>query len=183
MSDKDTQAKARFEPPPWEREAFDALAARRAEEQAALEALAAASAASAAAAAAEANQQEKPQDPWAEEPIAKTGGLLETDGGEETQAARKPAGSADEKVVEAMLLQLQAEEKTDPTVTRWVGWIASALTFALGGAMLIYGLLAARDSGGKFANVVGSGVLSIFGLCFMGMALWVWISTNRSKGR
>jgi hypothetical protein len=185
MSDPDTKAKGTFEPPPWEREAFEALAARRAEEQAAANMLAAAASAAG-----------RPGDAAmiaAEEP---TVGEVETDLAERTDAGAVDAGPAsqvsratlprapvDDKAVEAMLLQLQAQERSDGSTTKWVGWVASAITFVLGAAMLIFGLLAARDSAGKFANVVGSGVLSVFGLCFMGMALWVWISTNRSRGR
>jgi ATP-dependent exoDNAse (exonuclease V) beta subunit len=179
MSDKDTQAKGKFEPPPWEREAFDALAARRTEEQAAQDLLAAVAAAAAAA------EPEKPADPWQEVPLAKPDDVaLIVTAADPTAPRTDPAAAAtDEKAVEAMLLQLQAEESSDRSATKWVGWIASAVTFVLGASMLIFGLLAARDSGGKFANVVGSGVLSVFGLCFMGMALWVWISTSRSRGR
>ena len=185
MSDNETQARGKFEPPPWEREAFEALAARRAEEQAAANMLAAAASAAG-----------RPGDAAiiaTEEPAV---GELETDPAERTDAGAVDAGpasrvsratllgaSVDEQAVEAMLLQLQAEERSDGSTTKWVGWIASAVTFVLGAGMLIFGLLAARDSGGKFANVIGSGVLSVFGLCFMGMALWVWITTSRSRGR
>ena len=176
MGDNEVQAKGKFEPPPWEREAFDALAARRAEEQTTAGLLAAAASAAGLAGDVAAIA--------AEEPIpSEVESVLESKAGAEPVSAKPVPAAMDDPAVEAMLLKLQAEERTDSGATKWAGWIASAITFVLGAAMLIFGLLAARDSGGKFANVVGSGVLSVFGLCFMGMALWVWISTSRSKGR
>jgi hypothetical protein len=178
MSDNETQAKSKFEPPPWERAAFEALAARRAEEQAAANMLAAAASAAGRSGDAAIITAEEP--PVSALDVAPAKG---TDARAVETAPASPAAPVDEASVQAMLLQLQAEERSDGSATKWVGWIASAITFVLGSAMLIFGLLAARDSAGKFANVVGSGVLSVFGLCFMGMAVWVWISTSRSRGR
>jgi len=176
MSDKQTQTRGKFEPPPWEREAFDALAARRAEEQATVDLLAAAGSA--------AGQAGDVAAIAAEDPIpTEVEFVLEPRADAEPVGAKPAPVAVDDPAVQAMLLKLQAEERTDSGATKWAGWIASAITFVLGAAMLIFGLLAARDSGGKFANVIGSGVLSVFGLCFMGMALWVWITTSRSRGR
>jgi hypothetical protein len=185
MSDPDTKSTGKFEPPPWEREAFEALAARRAEEQATANILAAAASAAgkpgdAAIIAAEEPTVREVESGLAERTVAVA---VDAGPGSRVSTATVPGAPADDRAVEAMLMQLQAEERSDGSTTKWVGWVASAITFVLGAAMLIFGLLAARDSGGKFANVVGSGVLSVFGLCFMGMALWVWISTNRSRGR
>jgi hypothetical protein len=172
----DGKGTTRFEPPPWEREAFDALAARRAEEDAARAALEAAESA-----APSAPVQEP--DPWDEVPAVKTPAedAVAGDAGADTTGAarRKP----DELAVEAMLIQLQGEERSDSRATAWVGWIASAITLALGTGMLITGLAMVRRGNGASVTVIGSAVLSVFGLVFIGMALWVWITTSRSRGR
>jgi hypothetical protein len=57
------------------------------------------------------------------------------------------------------------------------------VTFVLGAAVLVYGLLSLRSADKGLASVLGSAVLTIFGMSFMGMAVWVWIRTNRSRGR
>jgi hypothetical protein len=175
MSDRGASPRARFEPPPWEQEAFDALAAKRAEEQAARQALLEAGL----------GVPGVSVDAWAEEPAAKP-----AEPGEEGEAA--PEGhtgraavdrSATDKAAAALLLRLQQEERDEGHASKWVGRIASVVTFVLGAAMLVAGLAMVRTGGSKPVTVIGSGVLSVFGLAFIGMALWVWISTNRSRGR
>jgi hypothetical protein len=104
----------------------------------------------------------------------------------ETAAAQASAPgtiAVDDKAVKAMLSQLQAEERTDSGAALWVGWVSAAVTFALGSAVLVYGILSLKNADKGLASVLGSAVLTIFGLCFMGMAVWVWIKTNRSRGR
>jgi hypothetical protein len=123
-------------------------------------------------------------DPWDEVPdepvIVPGGGIVEPD--PDPVVAGRPA-AVDERAVEAMLIQLQSEERAGAHVAKKIGLIASALTCALGLGMLIAGLVMMRVGAGKQAAMIGSLVLSVFGLCFMGMAAWVWISTTRSKGR
>jgi hypothetical protein len=174
MAEEGVSGKAQFEPPPWEREAFEALAARRAEEEAAKAILRAADSVSASPV-----QEPDPETPSAPEPQAAASVLEPV-----APAVAGPAAVAvDARAVEAMLLQLQSEERTDGRAARWVGWAASALTLVLGLAMLIVGLMMARSGGGTSVGMLGSAVLSIFGLSFMGMAVWVWVTTNRSRGR
>jgi hypothetical protein len=182
MSDRDAPPRAKFEPPPWEQEAFEALAAKRAEEQAARQALLEAG-------------LEVPgvsADAWAEEPAAKPAEPV----AEPAVAARegepapaREAGratidrSAADKAADALLVQLQLEERDEGYASKWVGRIASVVTFVLGAGMLVAGIAMVRTGSGKAVTVIGSGVLSVFGLAFIGMALWVWISTDRSRGR
>jgi hypothetical protein len=174
MSDEQGQGKPRFEPPPWEREAFEALAARRAEDEALQAVLDGVKAerASARAAAEEVISSAAAATPLpAEVPVVGAG------------AVPKPATPADDKHVQAMLMQLQREEYTDGKGAVLVGWIAAAVTMVLGGWMLVVGLRMASAAAGKTAGVMGSAVLSIFGLCFIGMSVWVWVRTTRLKGR
>jgi hypothetical protein len=170
MSDKDTQTRSKFEPPPWEREAFEALAAKRAEEQAVQDTLKAAAVA-------------KPEEMVATTTDATSAPMVETIETAAAQASAPGTVAVDDKAVKAMLSQLQAEERTDGGAALWVGWVSAAVTFVLGAAVLVYGLLSLRSADKGLASVLGSAVLTIFGMSFMGMAVWVWIRTNRSRGR
>jgi hypothetical protein len=198
MVDGDGTRKARFEPPPWEKEAFEALAARRAEEEAAravVEAI-------------ETNPTAPFQEPGSTAEASAEPAILLIPGGVDgdledadlapadlalvpaSEPAAAPASSApapkpviDERMVEAMLIQLKGEEQVVGGGAKRVGQVASVLTFALGLGMLIVGLVMMRSGGGTSVAVIGSAVLAVFGLCFIGMASWVWITTNRTRGR
>ena len=167
-----------FEPPPWEREAFEALARRKAEEQAALDRLAA-------------------PDPAAEAPADSRAGAVPaeviapaaeaapgSDGPEMTRAAKSAA--VDERQVQAMLLELSREETTDTGHVTLVARIAAVITAAVGIGMFAGGLMTlgnAKDAAKRtLATTMASGALSVFGLCFAAIAVWVWVRSNRVKG-
>jgi len=173
MGDQDVNGRTGFEPPPWEREAFDALAARRAEEQMTRQVLEAAAVSPAA----------PIQEP--DEPLLAAIEAPGATGGQDPAADKAPAPkpATDERVVQAMLVQLQSEERADRNATKWVAWAASGFTVVLGLAMLVAGLLMIGKGGGTSIGAIGSAVLSVFGLVFIGMAAWVWITTSRSRGR
>ena len=177
MGDEEKQGKPRFEPPPWEVEAFEALAAKRAEQEA--EARAVAEALSAAAV----TEAQDPQAPDGEP--AESGSAAADPARETEQAAPAPARKEepDSRLVQAMMLQLQREERSDGKSAVIVGVVAAGVTMALGVAMLIGGLNIARTAAGKSSAVIGSAVLSVFGLIFIGMAAWVWVTATRVKGR
>jgi hypothetical protein len=175
MGDEEVVGKSRFEPPPWEKEAFEALAAKRADEEAARAAIVAAESAVAA-------PVQEP-DPWDEVPVvvasADGAAVAGTPGPTGTSGGPKP----DEKAVEAMLMRLQNEERADARAAKMVGWVASAVTVVLGLGMLIAGIVMAARGIGTPVAAIGSLVLVVFGLAFIGMAIWMWVSTNRSRGR
>jgi VIT1/CCC1 family predicted Fe2+/Mn2+ transporter len=175
MGDEDKQGGARFEPPPWEREAFEALAAKRAEQEAEARTVA-----EALAAAAKAGESATAEQEAAPETLPTLIGAQVTP---EAAEPPRPAAEPDSKVVQAMMMQLAREEYTDRRSTKVVAWVASGITVALGASMLVWGLLIASRAGGKGTAVIGSAVLSVFGLSFIGMAVWVWISTSRVRGR
>jgi len=185
-SSDDASVKPRFEPPPWEKEAFDALAARRAEEQIAREALeaariaavvadgpAAASLEEAAAAVPEAIAADAPTD----EAVTNAPDAAEID----PPVAATP--KVEKHVVDAMLLQLASEERTGTIAAARVSQVVAALLMALGSGMAIGGLSLMRSANGRQIIIIGSLVLTVFGMMFMGMAVWVWIATSRSRGR
>jgi hypothetical protein len=174
MSDDDKSPKPRFEPPPWEVEAFQALAAKRAEQKAA-----------------------KQEDDEASSVVPISGlltGAARAQGepGAEgvddslSNGSGKKGGqelAPDAKVVDAMIMQLAREEASDRRSSTLVTWVATVITALLGVSMMIGGISVASQSHGMSTALVGSGVLVVFGLSFIGMAAWVWVSTNRARGR
>ena len=162
MSEEKKVAPRAFEPPPWEREAFEALARKRAEEQAALEALAAAerAASGSEATTAEALAGDAP----AAEP------------------AQPAAPAVDDRQVQVMLMELGREETTPTRSVQLIARIAAVITGLIGAGMLAAGIFALQKAGGSTVGVMGSGALSVFGMCFFGMAAWVWVRSNRVRG-
>jgi len=187
MGDEVKRDVRQFEPPPWEREAFDALARKKAEEQAALDLLAALN------------------------PSAKDPGELQAEAmAAEVLAARAVAARAaesaagvddpaiastvapatvaavDERQVQAMLLELSKEETIGVGPVRLIARIAAAITAAVGLGMLVGGLMSlgtARDAAKRtLATTMASGALSVFGMCFVAIAAWVWIRSNSMRG-
>jgi len=185
MSDEARNNNGKFEPPPWELEAFEALARKRTDEQAALEALAGAIApADAGAAPSESTsvvteEIESIVDGSVPEPAEVVVG--DAPKGPEGVPEKTEAQKIDERRVQAMLLELGREETANTGSIKLVARIASIVTAIVGFGMLFGGLMAIQSAGGTSAGVMGSGALSVFGLCFVAMAVWVWVGSNRTK--
>ena len=156
-----------FEPPPWEREAFEALARKKAEEQAALDLLS--------------TPHPSPKAPAEPQAEAATGAVDPA-----PAATPTPAAAVDERQVQAMLLELSKEETIGAGPIKLIARIAAAITAAVGLGMLIGGLMSlgtAQDAAKRtLATTMASGALSVFGMCFVAIAAWVWIRSNRMKG-
>ncbi len=190
MSEEVKREARRFEPPPWEKDAFEALARKKAEDQEALEALAAAEAEAAAVVdTVETLGAEAPTvTPTEDRPEADEAAAGVDAGAAAQPAAASPvvaAPAVGEHQVQAMLLDLSMEETTDTGRITLVARIASVITAIAGGGMVFAGLSAMQglDPAKRTAiTAMGSGALSVFGLCFVGMAVWVWIRSNRVKG-
>lgn len=169
MSDQEKTG-TRFEPPPWEKEAFEALARRREEEaeaaRIAAEALAGAvvSPAVEVVTVAAAVPAETAVSESSDEGVAASAVVLE------------------ERHVQAMLMQLRHEEPRFGKNAQAIGLVAVGFTAVIGLAMLVGGLLVASSSNGKATALAGGAVICIFGLSFLGMSVWVWSSMSRVKG-
>lgn len=149
----------RFEPPPWEREQFEAL--------------------------------QKRTDP-AEESFPAEGERIAL--ADEAEAmmppvtpAAKPAPAprmppVHEARVEAMLIQLGAEEPRVDQHLRIVGTLSSALAMFFGLCMFVWGALAFAKSRGEIAAVVGAMIVLGMGLVFGIMGLWFGIRVTRGQG-
>ncbi|MDO8963542.1 MAG: hypothetical protein Q7W30_03520 [Coriobacteriia bacterium] len=162
--------KAAFEPPPWERDAFDELARRRAAEEARAEAATAAIAAEAAAGAGEIPEpavtttESVPEDPAA------------------TPGPPAPKAELDDRLVEAMLVQLQGEVPSVQAVARPVAGAASALMVLFGLIVLGMSIVFVRDAAGNGLATAGAVMVGLLGLSFIAGAIVVWVRATRGKG-
>jgi hypothetical protein len=187
MGDEQKRDPRQFEPPPWERDAFEALARKKAEEQDALNILALTQVASGAPDTSIADVL------IAEAMAAKSGGASPANavavaGGADVSVGTRPAVAVvDEHRVKAMLMELSKEEKADTGHIQLIARIASVITAAVGAGMLVGGLMTLAGSSQDAAKrtittTMASGALSVFGLCFMAIAAWVWVRSNHVKG-
>jgi hypothetical protein len=187
MDDDKRRDVRQFEPPPWERDAFEALARKKAEEQAALDLLAALS--PSVKEPAELQAEAMAAEVLAAKAVAAQAAVATAGVHDPAIApATKPvaAASVDERQVQAMLLELSREETTDTGHIRLIARIAAVITAAVGTGMLAGGLMTlggSQDAAKRtLATTMASGALSVFGLCFVAIAAWVWIRSNRVKG-
>jgi hypothetical protein len=160
MSDGQRREKPKFEPPPWEREAFDEFARRRAEREAV-----------------DIRRAAKAQEaqPGVVTPSVASGAAVQRD----SKGAPK-AGALDETKVDAMLQELRAEETT-PSVAGGMARLAGGMTAVIGAAMTVVGLLSLVRTRGGF-SLLGSLTVTVFGLGFLGLGAWVWMSSKSAKG-
>lgn len=165
----------RFEPPPWEADAFQELQRKLGEEQAEEEI----------ASAIESLEADGAEAPVPANPAVDAAREAQTVGAGWAAKPDEPVGEGgvDDRVVLEMLAGLAAEE---PPATRgvWKVAIASALLLgALGLVLVIWGVAAVVGS--KTTGVVGSfggTVLLVFGAGFVAAALWLVVRTLRQRG-
>ena len=195
MGDEVKRDPRQFEPPPWERDAFEALARKKAEEQEALRILALAQEAAGTADTSIADalvaevmaEKSEAASPVMVDAIAADAEVPAGERPASTPAVAPAAATVDERRVQAMLMELSKEETADTGHIQLVARIASVITAAVGGGMLIGGLVTlagtSQDAAKRtIATTMASGALSVFGLCFMAIAVWVWVRSNHVKG-
>ncbi len=175
-----------FEPPPWERDAFEQLeqakqaeaedAARAAAEQAAREAEAAEAARAAEATRAAESESAENAAP-APAVVAATPAEASAEDGE--------SNGPDEAQLTEMMAGLRAEE---PTSMQSYGAIAIALsvfTGLVGVVMLIWAMamfVSANARGTGRVGTVSGSIVAFFGALFIGLSVWVAVRTLRQRG-
>lgn len=164
-----------FEPPPWEREQFEELQRRR-QEQDRLE-----QASEHVAAPVEQTPIVEPQPNMAaredeaspEEVVSKE---------PQTESPPRETG-ADDKMMAAMLLQLQAEEPARNEALWKIGIVFSIGAIAIGLVLLVWGFVAMVRTGSLGATgVVGSTILMAFGGLFVGLGIWTAVRSLKQRG-
>lgn len=192
------QEKPRFEPPPWERDAFDALARKREAEEAKERWVAQALAAREAAAegawfagllAAPAPIGQTPP-PEAPEPQPAPVPSFRAEPGQATVAAAlapEPttdpprAADLDDRQVAAMLIGLRSEEPQIQKAVRPAAGVAAVLTGLAGIGIAAIGV-SGIASGGNAIRMSGALMTAALGAMFVAAATWVWIRATRGKG-
>jgi hypothetical protein len=181
-----------FEPPPWERAAFEELARKKAEEQAEAEAPAV-MAQAAAEAAVSAEAAEPPATGPGPEviPLASVPEVHPSSPKPEVAARQaaeedKPAKpGVDEATLIAMLADLREEEEPMARTFTSVGLFATFVTALVGAVLVLWGVVqlaiaVRRDLGPT--GVFGGLVLMVFGALFVALAFWVGARTLRQRG-
>lgn len=168
MEDK---ARARWEPPPWEADAFEALK-RKKDERAADEEISEAIAGLGAPG--EPDVTEDAGAPAAEPPPVAPGESV-------TPAADERRASAAR--VEAMMIGLRAEEPKGVGRTWVIGAVAAAVMLLLGLALLVVGLSALASPGARTtAGLLAASIIVLFGGTCLGMGAWLVQRTLEAKG-
>lgn len=169
----------RFEPPPWEKEAFEELQRKRAEEEQAAEMLRAHEAAQAVPPS-EAESAASAAAQPAEGTVSQVGEVLPAEG----KAAPDDESALDEKRVVEMLADLAAQEpKVDAQA--WKVALGSAIVSgAIGGVLIVWATaaMAAAARSGSATGRIGGLILLVFGAGFVFGALWLAVRTLRQRG-
>lgn len=187
-----------FEPPPWEKDAFDELKRKRAEEQEAEVAPADTAAASQGQPTAIPPEVAGTDAGAAPEGVAGIAEPLNDDGLEWLEAVQesaattaqaaagtpaRPAGAVDEAKVAYMLAELAAQE---PDTRRSLGTLALWSAAVLGCAGLVFvvwGVVALAGSGttGR-VGAIGGSLFFLVGGAATGAAIWLAVRTLRQRG-
>jgi hypothetical protein len=167
-----------FEPPPWERAQFEELERRREEarqEDELATALAAQDAVPVQAAQAE---EEAPAVAPQSEATAQTAPPPVATA---NPGADPPAG-IDDKAVEAMLLQLRAEEPAHDESLWKVSLAFSGFSAVIGSILLVWGAAALMRTGSSAAGMIGGAILLAFGGLFVGIGAWLAARSLKERG-
>lgn len=178
----------RFEPPPWEKDAFDEMERRRreAEEEERRAAAALAEPQAQRAAARQEEQEEVAASSELKEPrqdkVASRGGAGESAAGTPGVDVQKPE-RIDQAQLTAMLAELAAEEPRDDKTISSVTLVVSIAIFALGAMMIMWGMAAfvAAKGAGSQGTIAGS-VLFLFGAGFIGGAIYLAVKSLQKRG-
>ncbi len=166
---------SRFEPPPWEKEAFEELERRKAAGEERSEAVVPAT-----------------EEPAADVPlekrvpeVTKTPGDCGTDGSGVAAEQGKPNGATlpVEAVLIEMLSELRDEEPSSQNVIHGISIGVAIALLALGAVLVIWGM--AGIVGSRFTGTIGlagGAVLLTFGAGFVALALWLVTRTLRQRG-
>jgi hypothetical protein len=179
MPDEQPRTKAAFEPPPWEREAFEELARKRAAAQERGRATT-----EAATAEGWATTEAASSVPGVAGPRPPAG--APATGTPDASVAAETAGDEgtklDERQAAAMLLQLRGEEASVQHAVRPLGTVVSIVIGVIGAGMLVVALYFTAKTAGSALGLVGAFAVGGFGMFFMGMAIWLWVRTTHAKG-
>ncbi|MDP2233763.1 MAG: hypothetical protein Q8K89_09015 [Actinomycetota bacterium] len=157
-----------FEPPPWERQQFDELAAAK-----------------------QVKAESAQETPAEKEPADETPADAGAGAAKDEGASPKPEGMPKDKLVTKldevelteMLAQLAAEEPHTNQGLWQAGVVASVGLGSIGLMVLIFGLVGlARTAKAGPVGVAGGAILVVFGLGMIALAIWLVVRTLKQRG-
>jgi len=169
-----------FEPPPWERDQFEELAKRREEvrKEAELEAALGELQAQAA--------EEHPQQPVVPAPEAQAApagqGAPDSPVSARENGADQEGSGLDERLLDAMFVQLRAEEHEREGSLWKVGLVFSAVSALIGSVLVVWGIAALVRAGSETAGMIGGITLLMFGGLFVGVGAWMAARGLKERG-
>jgi len=164
---RDRREAKSFEPPPWEKEAFEQLRRRKGDTEAPPE------------------QQAPPAEiPAHQSPVVHLPQSAEApDAAESTTAAREPVAQVDEGRVVEMMAELAAQE---PDAQKGLHSLAIGVSAAMGVfglVLIVWGVVAlARSGGSGRIGVIGGSLFFAFGAAAVVFAVWLMVKTLRQRG-
>jgi hypothetical protein len=171
----------RFEPPPWERDRFDELERARQEREAET------AAGTPVETGADSRVTAPPLDSVARAAEPVRAGPVEAPRGEPqprkgTAEAREGAPRVvPDAHVDAMLVQLKAEEPGVEAHGRTVSIFSAALMMFMGVCMLAWGGIAGALAKGQIAGAIGALIVFVMGGLFAGTGLWLGLRATRRE--
>jgi hypothetical protein len=159
--DSGRREQRQFEPPPWERDKFDEIARRKAEDEE--------REAQRQAPRSEEAAPDRPAEPVAAPQVA----AAATD--------KPPAPGVDERKIAAMLIELSGEEGPATKPVAEAGRYAAMALMAFGLVMLVTAVvLGTRAS--VMQGRVGAILIALLGAFVAGFAGWMWVRATREQG-
>lgn len=158
-----------FEPPPWEREQFEELARRREQQQAEPE-------------------EQSPAGAQGESPPGETLSSTGTAAGSQTEKKSHGGDPAettpplDDKMVDALMVQLRAEEPPAEGPLWRAGIFFAIFMTAIGIALSIWGVAALVRTSDSQIGVAAASILLIFGAAFVGLGIWTAVRSLKQRG-
>lgn len=178
----DRRETKRFEPPPWERERFDALRERQAQEKEAP-----APETPSVTAGGVSGSQEAPGEAVGEDPRAATGQadastVFAKPGAGPGAELEKGMESVSDAQVDTMLVLLSGEEPRVDKHVKTAGLFSAGVLLLVGIGLLVAGVVLLSAAHGAAAASLTATTTSAMGLTFAGVGVWLGLRVMRGQG-
>jgi hypothetical protein len=165
--DSGRRERRQFEPPPWERDKYDEIARRKAEDDEPE-------------AQRQAPRSEGPAPDRPAEPASIAGPAVTTPPAE-VVADKPPAAGIDERKIAAMLIELSGEEGPPTKPMAQAGRYVAMALIAFGVVMIVTAVVLGMRAS-ALQGRVGAILIALLGGFVAGFAGWMWVRANREQG-
>lgn len=166
----------RFEPPPWEADAFKELELRRATKETRED-----TGTGAVGATADEHTGQSVAGGVADEPASRSVGPAGSESGAAPAGGAASRAELDDEVVAALMARLRDEEPS--AANYWVAWVVVGfLMMVLGSVMLIWAMAAYMKPDAGQVGTTGGSILLLFGAGFIGGGAWFIYRGLKKRG-